>query len=193
MKILLVDHQDSFVYNLYQQLAHAGARVTCLRFDRPTREAERADPDGIVLSPGPGHPRDLEMTRLGRDVLGGLGASRPVLGVCLGHQLIADFSGGRVVRADRPVHGETTLVRHEGVGIFRGMRSPIAAARYHSLVVDRTRLPSDLSVVAHGSRAVVMGIAHQRHPWFGVQFHPESYLTEEGDRLIHNFLSEVRR
>ena len=193
MKVLLVDHEDSFVHNIEQALRVGGASVDCLRATVPTATALRTDPDAIVLSPGPGHPRDRRITGLARVLLDRWDQERPFLGVCLGHQLIADHYGGEVVHAPAPVHGEATDVVHDGRGMFRGVRSPFIAARYHSLAVRRSSLPRTLEISATGSDGLIMGLRHRSRPVESVQFHPESYLTQEGPQLLRNFLSEVRR
>jgi len=193
MKVLLVDHEDSFVHNIEQALAADGARVTCVRATTSVAESVRVDPDAVVLSPGPGHPRDRRMTGLARALLRRWEADRPFLGVCLGHQLIAEFYGGRVVRAEAPVHGETSVIRHDGRGIFAGLPSPTEVARYHSLVVSPGSLPATLETSARSEDGVVMALRHRRHPVESVQFHPESYLTPAGPALLRNFLRGVRR
>jgi len=193
MKVLLVDHEDSFVHNIEQALAADGASVHCLRATTALREAVRVDPDAIVFSPGPGHPRDRRMTGLARALLGRWDAERPFLGVCLGHQLVAEHYGGRVVRAEAPVHGETSVITHNGRGIFSGLPSPTDVARYHSLVVDPGSLPPALEVTAQSGEGVVMGLRHRRRRVESVQFHPESYLTPAGPQLLRNFLAEARR
>ncbi len=193
MKVLLIDHEDSFVYNIAQALAAAGARVDCRRATVRLDEAIGIDPDAIVLSPGPGHPRDRRLTGLARSLLRRWDTERPFLGVCLGHQLIADHYGAEVAHAPTPVHGECTSVRHDGEGIFRDLPSPFDAARYHSLAVRRASLPAELEVSAVGSDRLVMGLRHRRRPVESIQFHPESYLTRQGPRLLRNFLREARR
>ncbi len=193
MKVLLVDHEDSFVHNIEQALRQDGATVACLRSTVPLRTAVAFDPDAIVLSPGPGHPRDARRTRLSRAALARWERERPFLGVCLGHQLIADRYGAEVGRAEAPVHGETTRVWHDGKGIFRSVPNPTVGARYHSLVVRRSSVPSTLEISAHGEGDVVMGLRHRRFPVESVQFHPESYLTPDGRRMLANFLAEARR
>lgn len=193
MKVLLVDHEDSFVHNIEQALASDGARVDCLRATVPLAEAVRTDPDAIVLSPGPGHPSDRRVTGLARSLLSRWDRERPFLGVCLGHQLIAEHYGGRVVRAPAPVHGERSALVHDGQGIFRDLPSPMFAARYHSLVVRRASLPATLEVSASGLDGLVMALRHRERPVESVQFHPESYLTAEGPHLLKNFLSGARR
>jgi anthranilate synthase/aminodeoxychorismate synthase-like glutamine amidotransferase len=193
VKVLLIDHEDSFVHNIAQALAADGARVDCRRATVPLSEALGTDPEAVVLSPGPGHPSDRRITGLARALLDRWDRERPFLGVCLGHQLIAEHYGGRVVRAPAPVHGELSELVHDGRGIFRGIPSPISAARYHSLVVRRSSVPASLEVSATGVDGLVMGLRHRTRPVESVQFHPESYLTREGPRMLRNFLEEVRR
>lgn len=193
MKFLLIDHEDSFVHNLEQGLASLGARVVCLRATEPLARALAVDPDAVVLSPGPGHPADRRLTGLARDLLDRWDTERPFLGVCLGHQVIAEHYGGKVVRAPSPVHGELTELAHDGRGIFRGVPSPLLAARYHSLVVRPSSVPSDLEVSARGVDGLVMALRHRHRPVESVQFHPESYLTPDGPRMLENFLEGVRR
>ncbi len=193
MRVLLVDHEDSFVHNVEQALAAQGAQVRCLRSTVPAGDAIRFDPDAVVLSPGPGSPGDRRRTRLSRALLARWQGERPFLGVCLGHQLLAERFGARVVRARAPVHGERTRVVHDGRGIFVGVPSPMGAARYHSLVVDPRSVPPSLEISAWGAGHVVMALRHRRLPVESVQFHPESYLTDAGPRLFANFLRGVRR
>lgn len=193
MKVLLVDHEDSFVHNIEQALAADGAEVSCVRATTPMRESVRLDPDAVVLSPGPGHPRDRRLTGLARGLLARWDSERPILGVCLGHQLIAEYYGARVVRAAAPVHGETSRIRHDGRGIFAGLPDPTDVARYHSLVVAPGSVPEALEVTARSDAGVVMGLRHRRRPVESVQFHPESYLTPAGTALLRNFLREARR
>jgi len=193
VKVLLVDHEDSFVHNIAQALAADGAEVDCIRAGTSFAAARRSDPDAIVLSPGPGHPSDRRMTRLARSLLRAWDRERPFLGVCLGHQLIAEHYGARVVRADAPVHGETTDIRHDGRGIFAGLPNPTAVARYHSLIVAAPSVPPTLEVSATSDRGEVMALRHRTRPVESVQFHPESYLTSSGRALWRNFLGGVRR
>lgn len=193
MKVLLIDHEDSFVHNVEQALAHDGADVRCLRATVPLREVVRVDPDAIVLSPGPGHPSDRRLTGLSRALLTRWDRERSFLGICLGHQLIAEHYGGRVVRARTPVHGDVTRITHDGEGLFRGVPSPTSVARYHSLVVQPSSVPQVLEVCARGTGGIVMALRHQSRPVESVQFHPESYMTEAGPTLLHNFLREAHR
>ena len=185
--IVLVDNYDSFTYNLVQYLRELarGEEVRVVRNDAATvAEIVAAGPRAIVLSPGPGVPEAagvcVELTRAA--------AAVPLLGVCLGHQALAVACGGRVVRAPVPRHGKTSAVHHAGAGIFAGLAEPFEATRYHSLVAERASLPAELEVVAWTDDGLVMGIAHRSRPHFGVQFHPEAYLTRGGKRLLGNFL-----
>jgi len=193
VKVLLIDHEDSFVHNIEQALAGDGASVHCLRSTVPLRDALRVDPDAIVLSPGPGHPADRRLTGLSRALLERWDEERPFLGVCLGHQLIAEHYGGTVVRAPEPVHGDVTRVTHDRRGLFRGIASPTWVARYHSLVVRPSSVPAQLEVSAWGDGGIVMALRHRTRPVHSVQFHPESYLTRSGPAVLRNFLKEVAR
>jgi anthranilate synthase/aminodeoxychorismate synthase-like glutamine amidotransferase len=193
MKVLLVDHEDSFVHNIEQALETLGASVQCLRSTESLESAVRADPDTVVLSPGPGHPSDPRRTRLSRTLLERWDQERPFLGVCLGHQIIGEHFGARVVLAPEPVHGDVTVVRHNSEGLFRGIPSPALAARYHSLLVDASSVPRSLEVTAESDEGLVMALRHRTRPVHSVQFHPESYLTRFGPALFANFLREARR
>jgi anthranilate synthase component II len=193
VKVLLVDHEDSFVYNLYQYLRVLGASVDCVRYTEPVQRSIRRDPDAVVLSPGPGHPRDRRVTGHARQLLLRWRAERPFLGVCLGHQLIGEFYGGRVGRAESPVHGETVQIQHTDVPLFRHVPVKFRGARYHSLIVEREALPEQLLVTATTHRGTIMALDHKSDPVHGVQFHPESYLTHDGPQILRNFLEEARR
>ncbi|MEM0129579.1 MAG: aminodeoxychorismate/anthranilate synthase component II [Thermoplasmata archaeon] len=192
MRVVVIDHEDSFSYNLVQGLAEAGAEVRCLRYTEPWTAVARQRPGAIVLSPGPGHPSDRRVTRTARAVLRRLSGRIPTLGVCLGHQIIGDAFGARIVRG-RPVHGETTPVRHAPDPIFDGMPNPFAAARYHSLRVARHPMPPALRPIAWAPDGSLMAVRHANAPIVGVQFHPESFLTEGGPRMLRNFLAEAAR
>ncbi|HEU4339756.1 MAG TPA: aminodeoxychorismate/anthranilate synthase component II [Planctomycetota bacterium] len=183
--ILLVDHYDSFTWNLVQAFETLGGSVEVVRHDRIDPEtAARKAPGRIVLSPGPKSPREAAgSAALIRRFAGEI----PILGVCLGHQCIADAFGARVVRG-RPFHGKTSPVTHDGRGVFAGLESPMAAMRYHSLVVDETTLPPELEATARTESGEVMGLRHRTQPIEGVQFHPESYRTPAGLELLRNFL-----
>jgi anthranilate synthase/aminodeoxychorismate synthase-like glutamine amidotransferase len=189
--ILLIDNYDSFVHNLARYFMRLGQTTHVVRNDAVDLAGIRQlRPAAIVLSPGPCTPKEAGCSV---DVIQAFGAELPTLGVCLGHQAIGVAYGGRVVRAQRPMHGRTSLVRHRRSGLFRGIPSPLTACRYHSLVLDRASLPTCLDVTAWTDDGTVMGIAHREWPVFGVQFHPESILTEAGSELLANFLRKVRK
>lgn len=184
--VLLIDNYDSFVYNLDRYLRELGAETLVVRNDAITlAEIARLRPEAIVLSPGPCTPTEAGITL---EVVREFGPTIPLLGVCLGHQAIAAALGGAVIRADEPVHGQTSWITHRGRALFAGLPDPFAAARYHSLVVDESRLPADLEITARTTEGLAMALAHRHWPVFGVQFHPESILTEGGHRLLRNFL-----
>ncbi len=184
--LLLIDNYDSFTYNLYQLLAELGEKVEVVRNDETTVEqVEALAPERIVISPGPGTPADAGISR---DVVRELGPRIPTLGVCLGLQCIGEVYGGTVGRAGELLHGKTSMVYHAGRGVFGGLPSPFEAVRYHSLVVHRDTVPRELDITAQTSSGLVMGLRHKEHPVEGVQFHPESILTEHGAALLANFL-----
>jgi anthranilate synthase component II len=184
--IVLIDNYDSFTFNLVHYLGDLGATVRVHRNDKITVGAVMAaDPEAIVLSPGPCTPKEAGICL---DLIGEASASIPILGVCLGHQAIGDAFGGKVVRAPAPVHGKLSTIRHGGDGIFRGINAPFQATRYHSLVVERASLPADLAVTADTEDGLIMGLAHRRLPVHGVQFHPESIASEHGHLMLKNFL-----
>ena len=186
MRLLLVDNFDSFVYNLAQAFGALGAEPVVLRNDTPLDELRAVEPDAVVISPGPGAPAEAGVSV---DAIKSFAGHVPVLGVCLGHQCIGVAYGGRVQRAEvGPVHGKTARVTHDSNGVFAGLPSPFEATRYHSLAVLEDGLPDDLEVTATSSDGTVMGIRHRDLPVTGVQFHPESILTSEGDRLLANFV-----
>ena len=186
--LLVIDNFDSFTYNLVQYLGELGARPAVRRNNAVTiGEIEALAPSGILISPGPGRPEDAGVSL---EVIARLGDRIPVLGVCLGHQAIGQAFGGRVVRAPRPRHGKTSMVDHDGRGVFAGMRGAFAAGRYHSLAVDEAGWPDCLEVAARAADdGVVMGLRHRERPIHGVQFHPESVLTGDGRHLLRNFLA----
>jgi len=184
--ILLVDNYDSFTFNLYQYLGELGQEVEVVRNDAVSAAAAlELKPDRIVISPGPGTPDDagisLELVRLAAGRV-------PLLGVCLGHQALGQSFGGRVVRAPKLMHGKTSMVLHDGLGLFAGLGSPLEATRYHSLVVERESLPKELAVTAWTEDGTIMGVRHEKWPLEGVQFHPESILTVSGREMLVNFL-----
>ena len=187
--VLVIDNYDSFTYNLVQMLGGLGARPVVHRHDAIDVEGiRRLDPDGIVISPGPGRPHDAGISKA---VIAEFGPTRPLLGVCLGHQCIGELFGGEVVSAPDLMHGKTSWVRHGGVGVLSGLSDPFEATRYHSLIVERRSLPAVLEVTAECDEGIIMAMRHREHPIEGVQFHPESILTVEGPRLLGNFLAQV--
>jgi anthranilate synthase component 2 len=191
VKLLLIDHEDSFVYNLAQAFGELGADVRVARYTIPPQSLRSFDPDAVVFSPGPGAPADVRLSRLARSYLSETAESIPILGVCFGHELIGEVFGGRVVRAHMPVHGEVAAIMHDGTGLFHGLPRGFEGARYHSLVLSRTHIPDELAVAATTPEGTVMAVRHVRRPIWGVQFHPESYLTRCGPRLLENFLRMV--
>jgi anthranilate synthase/aminodeoxychorismate synthase-like glutamine amidotransferase len=187
-RVLVIDNYDSFVYNLVQYLGELGGEPIVHRHDRvTTAELEALAPDAVLVSPGPGRPEDAGMSNEAIRLFGERGVA--VLGVCLGHQCIGQLYGGDVVRAPRVMHGKTSTITHDGAGVFAGLASPITATRYHSLVVDRDSVPAALAVTAESEDGLVMGLRHRELPIEGVQFHPESILTESGHALLQNFLA----
>jgi anthranilate synthase/aminodeoxychorismate synthase-like glutamine amidotransferase len=187
MNVLIVDCYDSFTFNLYQQVGRLGGNPLVLPCDTPLESLQKIPCDRIILSPGPGTPEESGVCR---GVLESMSRTIPTLGVCLGHQTICTTFGGEVIRAPRPMHGKTSPICHDGRGLFSGIPSPFTATRYHSLVVKRESLPDTLEITASSmDDGYVMGIRHTRYPVYGVQFHPESILSPEGDRIIRNFLS----
>jgi anthranilate synthase component 2 len=185
--VFVLDNYDSFTYNLVQYLGELGAEVTVRRNDEVTvAEIAAMHPDRIVLSPGPGRPEDAGVMM---DVIRQLGGTTPIFGVCLGHQAIGAAFGGSVVRASAPMHGKTSTIQHNSRGLFTGLTGPFPASRYHSLVVAEEDFPAALEITARTKEdGTIMGLRHRTLPIHGVQFHPESILTSEGRRILHNFL-----
>lgn len=184
--ILVIDNYDSFTYNLVQELGEMGAELVVRRNDKTSiDEIERLAPDGIIVSPGPCTPLEAGISN---DVISHFMSKLPILGVCLGHQCIAHTLGGIVERAERVMHGKTSDIHHDGKGLFQGLSNPLVATRYHSLIVRRDSLPECLEVTAWTEDGEIMGIRHRELPLVGVQFHPESFLTLEGMKLLGNFL-----
>ncbi len=184
--ILMIDNYDSFTYNLVQFLGILGAELTVLRNDHMSLgDVERLRPDGIVISPGPKAPCDAGISK---EVIHHFGSHIKILGVCLGHQCIGEVYGGKVDRAPQVMHGKTSPILHDGKGVFVGVSSPFKAARYHSLAVLPESVPDCLEVSARTSDGVIMGIRHREQPVEGVQFHPESFLTDQGMLILKNFI-----
>jgi anthranilate synthase component 2 len=184
--IYLIDNYDSFTFNLVHYFGELGAEVEVRRNDKVASGAVvDADPDAIVLSPGPCTPKEAGICL---DLIAKAAPTIPILGVCLGHQAIGDAFGGKVVRAPTQVHGKLSEIRHNGSGVFRGINAPFKATRYHSLMVERSSMPRELNVTAETEDGVVMGLAHSKLPVHGVQFHPESIASEHGHLMLKNFL-----
>lgn len=187
MKILIIDNYDSFTYNLVQYFGELGADMKVVRNDALTvEEAVALKPARVCISPGPCTPNEAGISC---GLIAALGATTPILGVCLGHQSIGQVYGGDVVRAERLMHGKTSMIHHRGQSVFTGMPEPFEATRYHSLIVRRETLPDCLEITAWTDEGEIMGLMHKEHPVHGVQFHPESILTQEGKRMLGNFLN----
>ena len=185
--VIIIDNYDSFTYNLVQQIGAFGARMEVFRNDKVNLEKiEEKRPDHIIISPGPCTPKEAGISN---DIIKHFSGRIPILGVCLGHQCIAHSYGAEVVRARRLMHGKTSMIRHDGKTIYKGLSNPFEATRYHSLIVKEDTLPNCLEVTARADNDEIMGIRHKEHPLEGVQFHPESFLTEEGPKLLENFLA----
>jgi anthranilate synthase component 2 len=196
--ILVIDNYDSFTYNLVQYLGELGtafpvaSQIEVYRNDKITLEQiQHLNPDGILISPGPGHP---EESGISLDIIRHLGPRVPILGVCLGHQGIGHVFGGNIASASALMHGKTSPIYHTGVGVFAGLDNPFVATRYHSLVIDRPTCPDALEITAWVEDGTIMGVRHRQYPHIqGVQFHPESVLTQSGKQLLQNFLMPLNR
>ncbi|MGH9922615.1 MAG: anthranilate synthase component II [Nitrososphaerales archaeon] len=195
MKILIIDNYDSFTYNLAQLLGELKTEPIVVRNDKITiEEIVKMDPDAIVISPGPGHPANKRDFGVCADVITKLGPNIPILGVCLGHQGIVHVFGGKVVHAKKLRHGKTSEIEHGNKSVFEGVRNPFKATRYHSLVAQQDSIPDCLEVTARSlDDGEIMGIRHKEHLIMGVQFHPESVLTDDGKKIMLNFLKTVKR
>jgi len=188
--ILFIDNYDSFTYNLVDLLGQLNPHLIVVRNDHVTlSEIQSLNPSGIVISPGPGTPDDAGISCR---VIETFCHQIPIVGVCLGHQCIAQVFGGKIVRAPEPVHGKTSHIFHQQEGLFRNIQSPFPATRYHSLIVEKNSLPASLKATAFTEDGIIMALKHQTFPLYGVQFHPESILTTEGPRILKNWLEEVR-
>ncbi len=185
--ILMIDNYDSFTYNLVQYLSELGQKVVVYRNDKINIEQiKRLRPSHIVISPGPGRPEEAGISE---DVIKEFGPKIPLLGVCLGHQAIGEVFGGKVIRADKLMHGKTSQIYHNNSPIFKGLSNPFEATRYHSLIVEKKSLPDSLQITAWTKDKEIMGLAHKKFSIWGVQFHPESILTREGKKLLENFIN----
>ena len=188
VRMLLIDNYDSFTYNLVQAFAAMGASVMVYRNDAiSVDESVVLEPTHLVISPGPGRPEDAGVSL---EMIGAWSGKLPILGVCLGHQSIVQQHGGEIVRAERLMHGKTSMVKHDGKSIFEGISNPFEVGRYHSLCAEEETLPGELVVTAQTERGEIMGVRHKTLPIEGVQFHPESVLTPEGDTLMANFMRQ---
>jgi len=184
--LLVIDNYDSFTYNLVQYFGELGAEPVVKRHDAISpEEVEKLRPARVVISPGPGAPAEAGISM---EVIRRMGKTVPILGVCLGHQCIAEVYGGKVVRAERLMHGKTSPIRHQGTGVFAGLPNPFEATRYHSLIVEKNSVPECLQITADTAEGEIMGLQHRQFPVHGVQFHPESILSREGKELLRNFL-----
>ena len=187
--ILLLDNYDSFTYNVYQLLSELGAEVEVIRHDKITvDEIRRKGYEAMVISPGPGVPKDAGISE---EAVRELGKDLPILGICLGHQAIGEVYGGKVVRAGEIVHGKPSPIHHNGKGLYEGLPQDTLVARYHSLIVERESLPDCLEVTSELSDGIIMGLRHREYPVEGIQFHPESILTPEGHKMLSNFLGQI--
>ena len=184
--VLLIDNYDSFTYNLVQSFLVLGARVEVFRNDQISiQEAQSLNPTHLVISPGPGRPDDAGVSL---QMIAAFEGQLPILGVCLGHQSLVQHFGGKIISAARLMHGKTSQIEHDGQSLFSGLSQPCEVGRYHSLAVDRELIPETLEVTSRTTGGEIMGVRHKRLPIEGVQFHPESVLTPEGDKLLDNFL-----
>lgn len=184
---LMIDNYDSFVYNLVRYFQELGEEVLVYRNDKITiEEIEALDPRGIILSPGPKAPKDANICL---DIIDKFKGKIPILGICLGHQCIGHYFGGNIRRGVFPMHGKISQVEHDNQGIFKGIKNPVRVTRYHSLIVEEETLPEELIVTSKSDDGVIMGIAHRNYKIFGVQFHPEAELTEQGHEILNNFIT----
>jgi anthranilate synthase/aminodeoxychorismate synthase-like glutamine amidotransferase len=188
--IILIDNYDSFTYNLVQYIEELGAKVRVYRNDQVTvHEIKRLKPSHLVISPGPGRPDDAGISKT---VISEFKGKIPILGVCLGHQCIGEVFGGKVVSAKILMHGKTSLIYHDKKGIFKGIKNPFEATRYHSLIIEKKSMPKSLGIIARTKEKDIMAIKHKDYPVWGVQFHPESILTTEGMKILKNFINVKR-
>jgi len=189
--LLMIDNYDSFVYNLVRYFEELNEDIVVYRNDEITLDIiEKKKFSGIILSPGPKEPKDAGICL---DIIHNLKGKIPILGICLGHQCIGSYFGGKIVKGREPVHGKLSYIKHDGQGIFKDIKNPLRVTRYHSLIISKENLPKDIKVTAETKDGVIMGITHGVYPIYGVQFHPEAELSEEGHKLINNFILECKR
>jgi len=185
--LLMIDNYDSFTYNLVQYFGELGEEIEVFRNDKiSTPEIEKLNPEMLVISPGPGTPKDAGVSL---DMINHFKGKIPILGVCLGHQCIGEVFGGKIVSAPRLMHGKTSFIHHDGKDIFQGLSNPFEATRYHSLIIEKKSIPDCLEITAWTDENEIMGVKHKSYFAIGVQFHPESILTKEGKQLLKNFLN----
>jgi len=194
MKFLIIDNYDSFVYNIAQRLGELGVNSDVIRNDKITiNEIKEKNYDAIIISPGPGTPEEKKYFGICKDVIQKLGPKLPILGICLGHQGIIDCFGGKVVNAGHVRHGKTSMIQHYNDSLFHGVKNPFSATRYHSLVGDKTIIPDSLKITAIAEDdGEIMGVSHKEYFIEGVQFHPESIMTDEGKKILENFIMRVK-
>ncbi|MCF7869716.1 MAG: aminodeoxychorismate/anthranilate synthase component II [Candidatus Omnitrophica bacterium] len=191
MKVLVIDNYDSFTYNLVQYIQELGSETICFRNNKVSlKDLEKIKFDKIVISPGPGRPEDGGISL---DLIGKYYKKVPILGVCLGHQCLGSFFGAEVIKAKKIMHGKTSLIYHKGKGIFKNIKNPFSATRYHSLILDKKSLPNKFEITAKTSDNTIMAIKLKKYPAYGVQFHPESILTDEGKAVLANFLKVAKK
>ncbi|MDI9216455.1 anthranilate synthase component II [Clostridium tertium] len=184
--LLMIDNYDSFVFNLVRYIEELGEDVLIYRNDKITiEEIEKLDIDGIIISPGPKTPTEAGISL---DILHNFKGIKPILGICLGHQCIGHYFSSSVIKGKEPVHGKISYINHSNKGVFKDIKNPLRVTRYHSLIIDEKNLSSDLEVTSYTGDNVVMGVRHKKYPIFGVQFHPEAEMTEDGHKIIKNFI-----
>lgn len=185
--LLMIDNYDSFVYNLVRYFNELGEELVIYRNDEITIDKiKEMNISGIVISPGPKNPKEAGISL---EILEKLKGVKPILGICLGHQCIGEYFGGEIIKGEKPMHGKISEVTHSGEGIFKEVKNPLKVTRYHSLEINRESYPKDLIVTAKTKDGVIMGVSHKNYPIYGVQFHPEAELTEDGHKILNNFLS----
>lgn len=189
--LLMIDNYDSFVYNLVRYFKELNEDIVVYRNDKITLDIiKEGNFAGIILSPGPKSPKDAGLSL---DIIHNLKGKIPILGICLGHQCIGDYFGGKIIKGREPVHGKLSYIKHDGEGIFKNVKNPLRVTRYHSLVISKEGLSKNIKVTAQTQDGVIMGIEHIGYPIYGVQFHPEAELTEEGHKILNNFIGECKR
>jgi len=188
--VLMIDNYDSFVYNLVRYIEEIGEKVEVVRNDKVNMNLiDKNKYLGIIISPGPKNP---EQAGLSLDIIDKFKGKIPILGICLGHQCIGHYFGGRIVKGEKPMHGKISEITHNNKGIFYNVKNPLKVTRYHSLIIEKEKLPEELEITAETSDKVIMGIRHNKFPIYGIQFHPEAELTEEGHKILENFILECK-